>query len=112
MRIRGLLAVPVLFAMMGATDAAAQEIRFEPAIMTSDTHFEYADMAYRRRRHRRHHYRHRHRGRKTAAIVGGSAAGGALIGALAGGGKGAAIGGVVGAGGGYLYDRHLRHEGK
>ena len=111
MTIRGLLAVPALFAMLGGTEAAAQEIHFQPAIMTSETHVEYVNMAY-YRRHRRHYYRSRHRGRKTAAIVGGSAAGGALIGALAGGGKGAAIGGVVGAGGGYLYDRHLRHEGK
>jgi|SRR5579884_4227139 len=109
MKIRALWAIPALLTMLGVEVAPAQELRFEPAIMTADTHVQYVDMAYRRRHHR--HHRH-HRGRRTAAIVGGSAAGGALIGALAGGGKGAAIGAAVGGGGGYLYDRHLRHEGR
>jgi YmgG-like glycine-zipper protein len=50
--------------------------------------------------------------RKTIKRVGIGAAGGAAIGALAGGGKGAGIGALAGGAGGYLYDRHKKHQGK
>lgn len=50
--------------------------------------------------------------KRTAARVGGGAAGGALVGGLAGGGKGAAIGALAGGGGGYVYDKHKKHERK
>lgn len=53
-------------------------------------------------RHRRH--------MKTAKRAGIGALGGAAVGAFVGGGKGAGIGAAAGAGGGFLYDRHKRHQ--
>ena len=68
------LLFPALFSFVGET-APAQEIRFEPAIVTADTHVEYDTVARRHRRRRHHRYRRHH----TAALVGNSGAGGALV---------------------------------
>ncbi len=61
------------------------------------------------RYHSAHYYRHR-RHMKTVKRVGIGAAGGAAVGALVGGGEGAAVGALAGGAGGYLWDRHKKHE--
>jgi len=71
-------AAPLLisfFALAGS--APAQEIQYQPAIVTPDTHVELTNVA--RKRHRRRHHRRRNRARRTAGVVGNTGAGGALV---------------------------------
>ena len=70
-----------------------------PGTAVAATHYRTRAQYYRHRRHMR-----------TLKRVGIGAAGGAAIGGIAAGGKGAGIGALAGAGAGYLYDRHKRHE--
>ena len=77
MKFRALWAIPALALMLGGDLLPAQEIQFQPAIMTADTQVQYVDMGYRRRR--RHHRHHHHMPRRTSLVTPGQPASGFAV---------------------------------